>query len=73
VFETKVLKIFRPMREVTGEWRKLHNKKLHSFYSSNNNIIRVIKSTRMSWAGCVRGTGRMRNVHKTKIGKPQGK
>ena len=29
--------------EVTGEWRRLHNKELHAVYSSPN-IIRAIKS-----------------------------
>jgi hypothetical protein len=36
--------------EVTGEWKKLHNKELHDFYSSPS-IIRIIKSRRMRWAG----------------------
>jgi hypothetical protein len=45
VFKNKVLRrIFGPKRdEVTGEWRKLHNEKLHNFYFSPN-IIRQIKS-----------------------------
>jgi hypothetical protein len=44
VFENKVLRrIFGPKRdEVTGEWRRLHKKKLYASYSSPN-IIRVIK------------------------------
>jgi hypothetical protein len=44
VFENRVLrKIFGPKRdEVTGEWRKLHNKELHDLYFSPN-IIRVKK------------------------------
>jgi len=49
VFENRVLwGIFGPRRdEVTGEWRGLHN-----LYSSPN-IVRVIKSRRMRWAGHV--------------------
>jgi hypothetical protein len=36
------------MKEVTGEWREIHNKKLHNVYSSSN-IMRVIKSRRMTF------------------------
>jgi hypothetical protein len=44
-------RIFGPKRdEVTGEWRKLHNEKLRDLYSSPN-IIRIIKSRRITWAG----------------------
>ena len=51
VFENKVLRrIFGLMRdEVTGDWRKLRNGELNDLYSPN--IIRVIKSRRMRWAG----------------------
>jgi hypothetical protein len=44
--------IFGPEREGDGSWRKLHNDELHNLYSSPN-IIRVIKSRRMRWAGDV--------------------
>jgi hypothetical protein len=54
VFENKVLRrIFGPKRdEVTGEWRRLHNKELYALYSLPN-IIRVVKSRRLRWAGHV--------------------
>jgi hypothetical protein len=54
VFENRVLRrIFEPKRdEVTGGWRKPHNEKLHSLYSSPS-IIRMIKSRKMRWAGYV--------------------
>jgi hypothetical protein len=58
VLETRVLRrVFGPNRdEVTGEWRKLHNEKLHILYSSPN-IIRQIKSRRLRWAGHVARMG----------------
>jgi hypothetical protein len=59
VFEKRMLKrIFGTKREEDGSWRKLHNDYLHSLYSSPN-IVRVIKSKRMRWAGHV---ARMREV-----------
>jgi hypothetical protein len=46
-------RIFGPKRdEEIGDWRKLHNKDLHNFYSSPS-IIRVVNSRRMRWAGHV--------------------
>ena len=53
VFENRVLRIFGPKRDdVTGEWRKLRNEELIDLYSSPD-IVRVIKSRRMGWAGHV--------------------
>jgi hypothetical protein len=56
MFENRVLrKIFWPKRdEGTEEWRKLHNKDLYS----SPNIVRMIKSRRMRWAGYVARKGR---------------
>jgi hypothetical protein len=65
VFENRVLRrICGPKRdEVTGEWRKLHNKDLHDLYSSPS-IIRIIKSRRMRWAGHVARIGEKRNAYR---------
>ena len=53
VFENRILRrIFGPTRDENGEWRRLHNEELHSLYRSPN-IVRVIKSSRLSWTGDV--------------------
>jgi hypothetical protein len=54
VFENRVLRRIFGLKndEVMGGWRKLHNKKLCSLYSSPI-IIRMIKSRRMRWVGYV--------------------
>jgi len=74
VFENRALKrIFGPKRdEVTREWRKLHNEELNDLYSSPN-IVRVIKSRIMTWAGHVAHMGETRGVYKILVGKPEGK
>jgi hypothetical protein len=66
-------KVFGPRRdEVTGEWRKLHNEELNSLYSLPN-IVRVVKSRRMRWAGHVVRMGEGRAVHRVLVGRPEGK
>ena len=53
VFENRILRrIFGPKRDDDGEWRRLHNEELHSLYRSPN-IVRLIKSRRLRWAGHV--------------------
>jgi hypothetical protein len=72
VFENRVLRrIFGPkMDDVTGEWRKLHSEELHNLYSSPD-IIRWIKSRRMTWVGYVTRMGEERKVNKLLVGKPK--
>jgi hypothetical protein len=69
VFENRVLRIFGPKREVDGSWRRTHNDELHSLYSSPN-IVRVIKSRRMRWAGPVARMGEGRGVYRVLVGRP---
>jgi hypothetical protein len=65
VFENRVLRrIFGPKRdEVTGEWSRLHNKELYALYSSSD-IIRVMKSRRLRWAGHVARIGESRGAYR---------
>jgi len=74
VFENRVLRrVFGPRRdEVTGEWRKFHNEELRDLYSLRN-IVRVVKSRRMRWAGHVARMGEGRVVHRVLVGKPEGR
>ena len=72
--ENMVLRrIFGPRRdEVTGERRRLHKEELNDLYSSPN-IVRVIKSRRMRWAGHVARMGEGRGVYRVLVGKPEGR
>ena len=64
---------FGPRRdELTGEWRRLHDEELNDLYSSPN-IVRVIKSRRMRWAGHVARVGEERGEYRVLVGKPEGK
>jgi hypothetical protein len=63
-------RVFGPKRdEVTGEWRKLHKEELNDLYSLPN-IVRVVKSKRMRWAGNVARMGEDTGVHRVLVGKP---
>jgi hypothetical protein len=74
MFENRVLRgTFGPKRnEATGEWRRLHNEELIDLYSSPN-IIRVIKSRRMRWAGHVARMEEKRCAYRILVGRPEGR
>jgi len=74
VFENMALRrIFGPRKDrVRGEWRRLHNEEPNDLYSSPN-IVRVIKSRRMRWAGHVARMGVERGVYRVLVGKPEGR
>ena len=68
-----LMKTFGPRRdEVTGEWRRLHNEDLNDLYCSPN-IVRVIKSRRMRWAGHVAYMGEESGVYRVLVGKMEGR
>ena len=60
-------RVFGPKRDdVTGGWRKLHKEELRDLYSLPN-IVRVVKSRRMRWAGHVACMGEGRGVHRVLV------
>jgi hypothetical protein len=74
MFEDKALRrVCGPKRDkMMGGWRKLHNEGLHNLYSTPN-IIRIIKSRRIRWAGHVAQAGAKRNAYRILVVKPEGK
>jgi hypothetical protein len=68
VLENSVL---REYWGLTGDWKRLHFEELYGLYASPN-IVRVIKSRRMRWAGHVARTGK-RGVYRVLVGKPERK
>jgi len=73
VFENRILRrIFGPKRIENGECRRLHKEELHSLYCSPN-IVRVIKSRRLIWAGHLVRLKDGRSAFKILTGKPTGR
>jgi hypothetical protein len=72
VFENRVLRrTFGLTRDdVTKEWRRLHNEELYALYSSPN-IVWVIKSRRLRWAGHVARMGERRGAYRALVRKPE--
>jgi hypothetical protein len=73
LFENRLLtRIFGPKEnEIIGSWRKLHNEEFYNLNSSTN-IVRILRSRRMSLGGHVARMGEKRNAHKFLIGKQTG-
>ena len=72
VFENRILRrIFGSKRDENGEWRRLHNEELHNLYRSPN-IVSVIKSRRLRWAGHVARMEGGRSAFKILTGGPTG-
>jgi hypothetical protein len=70
---TTSLVIFVPKREEVAEgWRRLHNEELRNLYLSPD-IVRVIKSRRMRWAGHVAQAEELRNAQDILVAKPEEK
>jgi hypothetical protein len=69
VLENRVLWriLWLKRHEVTGEWRKLHNEELDDLYCSPN-IIRLVKTKRMRWAGHLARMGERRDVYMVLVG-----
>jgi hypothetical protein len=66
-------RVFVPKTEkVAGCRRRLHNEELHNLCASSN-IVRVIVSRKMRWAGYIVRMGQMINAYDILIGKPEGK
>jgi hypothetical protein len=74
VYDNRVLRrIFGPKRAgVTGKWRKLRNEELNHLFSSPN-IVRVIISRKMRWAGRVARMGEGKDVYMILVEKPEAK
>ena len=72
IFSKYLLYVYCLRDEVTEEWRKLHNEELNDLYCSPN-IVRVIKSIIMGWAGNVARMGDWRGVYRVLVGKPEKK
>jgi hypothetical protein len=58
--------------EATGEWRGLHNEEPEDLYSSPN-IILVIKSRRMRWAGHIACIEEKGGAYSMLVGRPEGR
>ena len=75
VFENRILRrvlVFGPKRDENWKWRRFHNAEPHSLYRSPN-IVRIIKSRRIKWAGHLSTMEEGRSVYNIFTGNPTGK
>jgi hypothetical protein len=72
VFKNRVVRKFEPKREEDGSWRKLQKHKVLSRYVLPN-IVRMINSRNMSWAGNVARMWEGRGVHRVLVGRSERK
>ena len=73
VFENRILRpILGPKRDGNGKWRRLHKGELHSLYHSPD-VVRVIKTRILRWAGHVARIREGRSAFKILTGDPTGK
>jgi hypothetical protein len=71
--DRELRRLFGPKKEeVTGEWTRLYNEELYALYLSPN-IIWVIKSRRLRWAGHVVCMGERRVAYRVLVGKREGR
>ena len=72
VFENRIMRLIsRAKRDENEEWRRLHNEELHSLYRSPD-IVTVIKTRRLRWAGHVARMEEGRSSFTILTGKPTG-
>jgi len=57
---------------MTEELRRLHNEQLHELYDSPD-VVRIMKSRRLKWAGYVIRMGQKRKLYPIVVGKLEGK
>jgi hypothetical protein len=73
VYENRMLRKYLDLKgRKMDHGKKLHNDELHSLHSSPN-IVRMIKSRRMRWAGHVARMWEGRGVYRVLVGRPEGK
>jgi hypothetical protein len=74
VFENIVLRRIFELKDddIVGGWKKLHNVDLHGLYFSPN-VIEMINSRSMKWAGLATHIGEKQNAYRFLVGNPEGK